>query len=188
MWSGICVMSTRVLAGWGCSCSVFRPAKGRLPLSDTPSKLRQSPRLGGFAYVGTHVYNLGTVTRRRLPLFLDSTTASEAMKALDEACGKYSFTCYAYCFMPDHVHLLVASEDGTSVEQFMRYFKQLSGYAYKKRTDEHLWQVSYYDHVLRDEEAIRPIAEYIWQNPVRRGLVDSPEKYPHNGPLENMTP
>jgi putative transposase len=154
-------------------------------VSDTPSNLRQSPRLGGFAYAGTHVYNLGTVTRGRLPL-LDPTTASEAVEALDKACDKYSFTCYAYCFMPDHVHLLVASEDGASVERFMRYFKQLSGYAYKKRTGQPLWQTSYYDHVLRAEEAIRPIAEYIWQNPVRRGLVDSPENYSYSGPRENM--
>jgi REP element-mobilizing transposase RayT len=141
--------------------------KGRAVVTDTPSKLRQSPRLDGFPYVGTHIYNLGTVTRGRLPL-LDSATARESVEALDRACDKYSFTCYAYCIMPDHVHLLVASEDGASVERFMRYFKQLSGYAYKKRTGEHLWQISYYDHVLRAEEAIRPIAEYIWQNPVRR--------------------
>ncbi len=157
-------------------------------MSDTPTNLRQSPRLSGFTYVGTHVYNLGTVTRGRLPLFLDLTTASEAVKALDKACDKYSFTCYAYCFMPDHVHLLVASEDGASVERFIRYFKQLSGYAHKKRTGQHLWQISYYDHVLRTEDAIQPIAEYIWENPVRTGLVDSPENYPHNGPRENMTP
>ncbi len=154
-------------------------------MTDTPSKLRQSPRLGGFPYVGTHVYNLGTVTQGRLPL-LDPATASEAVVALDKACDKYSFTCYAYCFMPNHVHLLVASENGASVERFMRHFKQLSGYAYKKRTGQPLWQISYYDHVLRTEEAIRPIAEYIWQNPVRRGLVDSPEKYPYSGPRENM--
>jgi putative transposase len=154
-------------------------------MTDTPSKLRQSPRLGGFDYVGTHVYNLGTVTRGRLPL-IDPATASEAVAALDRACDKYSFTCYAYCFMPDHVHLLASSEDGASVERFMRYFKQLSGYAHKKRTGEQLWQISYYDHVLRAEEAIRPIAEYIWQNPVRRGLVDSPERYPYSGPRENM--
>lgn len=154
-------------------------------MSDAASKLRESPRLDGFPYVGTHVYNLGTVTRGRM-LLIDPETASEAMDALDKACEKYSFTRYAYCFMPDHVHLLVASEDGASMERFMRYFKQLSGYAYKKRTGQSLWQISYYDHVLRAEEAVRPIAEYIWQNPVRRGLVDSPEKYPYSGPKENM--
>ena len=80
----------------------------------------------------------------------------------------------------------IASEDGASVERFMRHFKQLSGYAYEKRTRQQLWKISYYDHVLRSEEAIRPIAEYIWQNPIRRGLVDSPEKYPYSGPRENM--
>jgi putative transposase len=166
------------------SCSVFRPATLGAMSTSNPKRLRQSPRLGGFAYVGTYVYNLGTVTRGRLPL-IDPATASDVADSLGKACAKYSFTCYAYSFMPDHVHLLVASEDGASMERFMRYFKQISGYAYKKRTGRSLWQISYYDHVLRAEEAVRPIAEYIWQNPVRRGLVDSPEKYPY-GPKENM--
>jgi putative transposase len=88
--------------------------------------------------------------------------------------------------MPDHVHLLVASDDGRSVERFMRHFKQLSGHAYKQATGEYLWQTSYYDHVLRQEEAIRPIAEYIWLNPVRKGLVASGFDWPYSGPRGNM--
>jgi putative transposase len=148
--------------------------------------LRQSPRLRPFDYVGTHAYNLGTVTRNRLPLLNDADTVEFCMHALHSAYDKYSFACLAYCFMPDHVHLLAASEDGESVERFMRHFKQLSGHAYKQATGEHLWQTSYYDHVLRREEAIRPIAEYIWENPVRKRLVRAALDWPYSGPRENM--
>lgn len=139
-----------------------------------------------FDYIGGHTYNLGSVTRDRLPLFLNELTALDALEALRQACAKYNFVCHAYCLMPDHVHLLVESRGGQSTEAFMRYFKQLSGFAFKKRTGQHLWQVSYYDHVLRTEEAIRPIADYIWANPVRAGLVRSREAYPYSGPAENM--
>ena len=54
---------------------------------------------------------------------------------------------------------------------------------------EHLWQISYYDHVLRVEEAIEPIepiALYIWNNPVRGGLVSHRIDYPHSGPADLM--
>lgn len=88
--------------------------------------------------------------------------------------------------MPDHVHLLVVGETGQSVERFMRHFKQLSGHAYKQATGEHLWQISYYDRVLRQEEAIQPIAEYIWANPVRKGLIAEPMDWPYSGPRESM--
>lgn len=150
------------------------------------SYLRHSPRLRSFDYVGTHAYHLGTVTRERLPLLSNSDAAEYCIYALNTACKKYSFNCLAYCFMPDHVHLLVTSERGESVERFMRHFKQLSGHAYKQATGQYLWQTSYYDHVLRSDEAIRPIAEYIWANPVRKGLVASRFDWALSGPRENM--
>lgn len=168
----------------GRSCSVLRPARIR-PMTDS-RHLRQSPRLRFFDYVGTHAYHLGTVTRERLPLLSQSDAGEYCIDALNAASKKYSFNRLAYCFMPDHVHLLVASERGESVERFMRHFKQLSGHAYKQATGQHLWQTSYYDHVLRHEEAIRPIAEYIWANPVRKGLVASPFDWPYSGPREYL--
>ena len=148
--------------------------------------LRQSPRLRSFDYIGNHAYNLGVVPRGRAPFLLNPDAAEYCGSALTAACEKYAFRCFAFCFMPDHVHLLVASENDASVERFMRHFKQLSGHAYKQATGEPLWQISYYDHVLREEEAIRPIAEYIWENPVRKGLVASRFDWAHSGPRENM--
>jgi hypothetical protein len=52
--------------------------------------------------------------------------------------------------------------------------KQRSGYALKKATGVFAWQISYYDHVLRKEEALLDVAQYIWDNPVKEGIVDDP--------------
>ena len=152
----------------------------------TTQRFRESPRLPAFDYTGTHVYNLNTVTRGRRPLLAKPDAASVCLRALNQACAKFSFKCLAYCFMPDHIHLLVASDGGASAERFMRLFKRISGWHFKNRMGEHLWQISYYDHVLRVEDAIEPIALYIWNNPVRAGLVDSHIDYPYNGPAELM--
>jgi hypothetical protein len=70
----------------------------------------------------------------------------------------------------------------------MRHFKQVTGYCYKDSNGEHLWQISYYDHVLRVEESIQPVADYIWNNPARAGFVDAALDYPFSGPRENMLP
>jgi len=41
----------------------------------------------------------------------------------------------------------------------------------------HVWQDESFDHVLRTEEKLEERIEYLRQNPVRRGLVRSPEQY-----------
>ena len=65
----------------------------------------------------------------------------------------------------------------------MRFFKQLSGHAYKRSTGQPLWQISYYDRVLRREEDMEDVARYIWANPVRAGLVSDAGSYPFAGPF-----
>ena len=40
-----------------------------------------------------------------------------------------------------------------------------------------LWQPSFHDRVLRDDEAAISVARYIVENPVRGKLVESPRDY-----------
>ena len=44
-----------------------------------------------------------------------------------------------------------------------------------------LWQDGYYERVLRRDEDIKEVARYIFENPVRAGLVQSPTEYPYLG-------
>lgn len=45
------------------------------------------------------------------------------------------------------------------------------------RGDE-LWQINYYEHVLRSDEATESVAQYILDNPVRKGLAEDFRDYP----------
>lgn len=155
-------------------------------MQNTTRRHRESPRLPAFGYLGNHAYHLVTATRARRPHLLIPGAREMCIKALREACEKHAFRCDAYCFMPDHAHLLVVSETGGSVERFMRLFKQLTGWRFKQKIGDHLWQTSYYDRVLRVEEAVQSIADYIWHNPVRAGIADSSLDYPFSGPSESM--
>ena len=65
------------------------------------------------------------------------------------------------------------------MRDLVRSFKSYSTYI--ARTLGHgpkLWQRSYWDHVLRRDEDVRIVAEYIVQNPVRAGIVDEACRYP----------
>lgn len=87
----------------------------------------------------------------------------------------------AYCFMPDHLHLLLEAKEGANLIRFMKTFKQTSAYHYRRTFHQPLWQKGYYDHILRKEEDVRGVARYIFENPVRAGLVASPDDYPFLG-------
>ena len=41
------------------------------------------------------------------------------------------------------------------------------------------WQKDFYEHVLRGSEGTAGICRYIILNPVRKGLVQHPDEWPH---------
>jgi putative transposase len=49
-----------------------------------------------------------------------------------------------------------------------------------------LWQPRYFDHIVRAEEDLRAIAEYILNNPVRKGLVERAENWPWSGHMNPL--
>ena len=90
----------------------------------------------------------------------------------------------AYCFMPDHVHLLVEGTDAESrFLEFIRIFKQRSSFHWKKAFGLELWQRSYFDRVLRSHESTIDVARYVLANPLRAGMVDAVEDYPFLGSM-----
>jgi putative transposase len=149
-------------------------------------KLRKSPRLAHFDYVGPFAYSLTLVTRDRAPVFTEPRIVDATLHRLARSCTRYGFSLHAYCFIPDHLHLLVSGDDGASLPDFARHFKQLSGHRYKREHGASLWQISYYDHILRRDEDLPTVARYIWENPVRAGLVQDRGGYPFSGPESMM--
>jgi REP element-mobilizing transposase RayT len=109
---------------------------------------------------------------------------------LTESARLYEFDVYAYCFMPDPLHLLAGGRsDNSYLIDFVKDFKQRTGYWFRnvrrglKASPTVLWQRSYHDHILRSTEATRETAEYVLFNPVAAGLVSSPDEYPYSGSL-----
>ena len=84
--------------------------------------------------------------------------------------------------MPDHLHALVtAVSDIADLPRFVRLAKQHSGFAFARATGRRLWQDSYFDRTLREDESPAATIRYLINNPVRAGLVETPAAYPHWG-------
>ena len=86
---------------------------------------------------------------------------------------------YAWCIMPDHIHLLL---HGNDIVDFVRLFKgKMTPKARSIEPGRRLWQRSFFDHALRKEEALADVSCYIWENPVRAGIVVKPDEYLWSG-------
>ena len=94
----------------------------------------------------------------------------------------HSFALFAYCFMSDHVHVVAGATAGNAdLRRFVTKWKQRSGYVFRQNTGQFLWQPSYFDHVLRDDEETWRAIRYVLENPVRKGLVQNFHDYPFSG-------
>lgn len=153
-----------------------------MPVAGTALMLPRRPRLKDFSYVGRHRYLLTFCTSNRRHVFVSDQIVSLVWSQILHAADECAFTVSAHVLMPDHVHLLVqASADSSDLRKFATLAKQRSGYEYARRVRHRLWQPSYWDHVLRDDESTLPAIRYILENPVRARLVASPEQYPYVG-------
>ena len=77
-----------------------------------------------------------------------------------------------YVIMPNHVHLILTIQNSIDKNDLINstdvsnVIKQFKGYASKK-AGRVIWQKSFYDHVIRNEEDYLKIWEYIDNNPYR---------------------
>lgn len=141
---------------------------------------RKHPRLPLPVYRQGHVFFVTLCTHDRRPWFKAYPgLVTEAEATLQAALRDREGLLFAWCFMPDHVHVLVQDED---LIEWVRLFKgRLTPAARAIDPSSKLWQASFYDHALRKEESVTGIAAYIWENPVRAGLVDEPWQYRWSG-------
>jgi putative transposase len=75
--------------------------------------------------------------------------------------------------MPDHLHALLAVPTDTAIQTTIGNWKR-----YTARSLKLDWQRDFFDHRLRSDESWQLKANYIRENPVRKGLVASPADWP----------
>ena len=101
------------------------------------------------------------------------------LEMLTEWLGRGGNRLWAYCLMPNHVHLIVVPEtpDGLSRaigEVHRRYTRRIN---FRERWRGHLWQGRFASFVM-DESHVIAAARYVESNPVKAGLVERAEQWP----------
>ena len=112
---------------------------------------------------------------------------------MDEGCGKCYFhdskfamlmsdACkyfqdkrhltFCYCVMPNHCHVVVKPIGEHRLEDILESWKGYVGFQINRQLGRHgsLWQDESYDRIVRDEEHLFRIVQYIGTNPAKAGL------------------
>jgi putative transposase len=112
----------------------------------------------------------------RLP-FLQRPESKDTVEAiLEETRARHQARVYAYVLMPEHIHLLINEPPSVLVAQFLKALKQVTSRRLKGDRPQ-FWQERYFDANIHGESARSEVIRYIHRNPVKRGLVASPEQY-----------
>ena len=116
----------------------------------------------------------------RQAMFFADTDYRLYHEALEDASLRYGCAVHAYVFMTNHVHLLLtpSTQDGPSrVMQSVgrRYVRHVNKTNQRTGT---LWEGRFKSAIVDSERYLLTCSRYIELNPVRAGMVDSPQDYP----------
>ena len=128
--------------------------------------------IGGFYFLTTSV-----AARRRI--FVENRRAEIVLDAIRWLHDSERFHVDAGVVMPDHVHVVGQLRAGTlsgvmhSLKRFTANRRSRAGVSLP------VWQGGFHDHGLRCDEDYRTRVRYVLENPIRAGLAECVDDYPH---------
>jgi putative transposase len=141
-------------------------------------------------YDANHLHYLTCSCYRRQPLLSSPRRRDAFLKILEQVRHKYDFTVVGYVVMPDHFHLLISEPAEGDPSLVMKVLKQRiarrllprrctddrqAGFWNGSEQPRHFWQKRFYDFNVWSHRKEVEKLRYMHRNPVKRGLVSSPE-------------
>jgi len=130
-----------------------------------------------------YVYYLTLCVTNRKTYFKNNEIAQIIKDEINFRTTKKEIMLFCYCLMPDHLHMLLSLHNSYEkrlqdwIIAFKRHTRRIGYQKFKIRS---LWQRDFYEHIIRREESLIEKANYIVENPVRKGIVEECEDYPHS--------
>ena len=115
---------------------------------------------------------------RRMPTFFREEDYQAYISLMAEWCQKCQVAIWAYCLMPNHVHLIAvpATDEGLRQgigEAHRRYSRLIN---FREGWRGHLWQGRFASFPM-DENYLLAVARYIEMNPVQARLAKYPQSW-----------
>lgn len=139
------------------------------------------------ALLGDGIYHVTARGVARTLLFRERADFAGFVGLLESVIARFRWRCHAYCLMPNHYHLVVASLR-TELSRGMHRLNFLYAQGFNDRYERvgHLFQNRFGARLIEDEEYLGAACRYVWENPVRAGLCPSAEAWPWSGPASEL--
>ena len=131
------------------------------------------------------IYHLYTRGIERKEIFKDNKDREEFLSRLENALTKTQSKCYAWSLMPNHIHLMIRTGEGSLSDVARRL---LTGYAIyfngRHRRRGYLYQNRYKSILCQEDCYFQELVRYIHLNPLRAKIVptiNQLDKYPWSG-------
>lgn len=123
-----------------------------------------------------HIINRGNQKQR---VFLEDSDFEKYLELLKHYKRKYKFKMYAFCLMPNHVHLILEVNKPTELAKIMQGLNIAYARWFNKKYGKvgHLWQGRYKSMVIQKDKYVFDCISYVEINPVRANLIQSPLDY-----------
>lgn len=117
---------------------------------------------------------------RRQPLFVERGDYALYRDLLAERCAANGVSCWAYCLMPNHVHLILTptTAEGLSRAVGEAHRRYTAFFNARARVTGHLFQ-GRFASVAMDEAHVVAALRYLAFNPAPARLASRPEDWPH---------
>jgi len=123
----------------------------------------------------TRTYLVTAVTAERHSLFQITVNAELLEQTIFDYHKKGKFLLHAFVIMPDHFHALITPAPEVSLEKAMQFIK--GGFSFRLKSKLDVWMRSFNESQISTEAKFMSCVRYIEENPVRQGLVATPEAY-----------
>jgi putative transposase len=119
-----------------------------------------------------HIFVRGVA---RSVVAVDSADYEHALDLLERAVLRFDLSCHAWCYLPNHSHLLVTSQLG-NLSQAMHWLGTCTAQSFNRRHERtgHVYQGRFGSRLISDDDYLLEVARYLPLNPMRAGLCDTP--------------
>jgi putative transposase len=120
-------------------------------------------------------FSITSITAQRRTIFQKDSTANLFIEVLLHYRAQRKYFLHEFVVIPDHFHVLITPFPQISLERAVQFIK--GGFSYRLKSRFPIWQPSFTNHRIRDEDDFQSHVDYIRMNPVRARLVQCPEDY-----------
>ena len=126
----------------------------------------------------TGIYHVVLRAINRQNIFEDDDDRNAFLRILAKGKEKSGLTLHCYCLMDNHIHLLIAPEEGSLGKTMMGIAVSYAmRFNTKYERSGHLFQDRFKSEAIEDDSYLLAATRYICQNPCKAKLCIRPEDY-----------